>query len=438
MGCGDSKVLDDKKQYKEKEKIIKYEEDNKKITQDKGINGLEYEKINIKSKNSNNGEISLTINNNNRIKGNSEINIINNKNDDSEINKKNSNIYNNIGKDNKKLKESYNDNNIGENTKKLKNSYNDNNIEKDIKKLKNSYNDNNIEKDSKKLKDSYKNNNDDKMCDKYNNSEDKNKTFNNNINSRNDKNQIINNNEINNEGRPKGEYNDEKNNELNEQRIKEEKEEEEDEEKKFKNNLKILLINLEAKHVNIEEIKEKINVVLQDLFDEDSSYEQKLCKLVEKTTKIFEEVLKLNNSADKKKLTEIINSVNKEKDIESFKDYIFAILENYIDFANLKKDIEKIIKNYIYDFMKGEMMKNKKDELIKKYNKKDYIITYDMFNKDIVLEKNEEKIFMDNNAVEYLLYLMKKSIIDKKNDNCFMEDLDLQIFLNFYNNQKDL
>ena len=110
-------------------------------------------------------------------------------------------------------------------------------------------------------------------------------------------------------------------------------------------------------------------------------------------------------------------------------------MENYIDFANLKKDIEIIIQNYIFDFMQREMMKNKKDELIKKYNN-NYIIKYDMFNEDIVLKDNEEKIFMDNNAVEYLLYLMKKSIIDKKNYNYLMDDLDLEIFLNFYTNEK--
>ena len=428
---------------------------------------MKYEKINIKRRNSNNGEKQDGINNNEKKEYSD--NIINNKIYDNEINKENNNIYKNlkdsfnginlekdnknlkesyndinvekdnknlkesyndidIEKDNKNLKEGYNDINIEKNNKNLKDSYNDINVEKDNKNLKDSYNDINIEKnnknlkesyndiniekDNKNLKDSYNDINDDKICNKNNNSEDKNKALNNNINDRNDQSQIIDINGSNNEDRQK-------------------EEKKLSEEKKFKNNLKILLINLEAKHVNIEEIKEKINIVLQGLFNDDSSFDEKLNKLIEKTTEIFEQFLELSNNLDKENLKNIIKSVNKEDDIESFKDYIFAILENYIDFANLKKDIEIIIQNYIFDFMQSEMMKNKKDELIKKYNN-NYIIKYDMFNEDIVLKNNKDKIFMDNNAVEYLLYLMKKSIIDKKDYNYLMDDLDLEIFLNFY------
>ena len=40
-----------------------------------------------------------------------------------------------------------------------------------------------------------------------------------------------------------------------------------------------------------------------------------------------------------------------------------------------------------------------------------------------------QRIFMDNNATEYLLYLMKKSAMEKGRN---MDELDIQKFLDFY------
>ena len=40
------------------------------------------------------------------------------------------------------------------------------------------------------------------------------------------------------------------------------------------------------------------------------------------------------------------------------------------------------------------------------------IITFEEFT-EIILQDNEKRIFMDNTAVEYLLYLMKKSVIQE-------------------------
>ena len=204
-------------------------------------------------------------------------------------------------------------------------------------------------------------------------------------------------------------------------------EEKESEDKKFKNRLKILLINLEANHVNIEEINQEINTTYDSNIGKDVSYEKIFKQFIEKITKLFEKELKLNNNEDKKYLSEIIESIsNKYNNIKDFKEILLYVLENFINFKTIKNDTKKIIEDYIIDFINFETIKDKINDLKKKYEN-NYIIKYDEYNEDIIF-KNQ--IFMDNNANEYLLYLMKKSVIDK-NNNYSIDSLDLEILLKF-------
>ena len=204
-------------------------------------------------------------------------------------------------------------------------------------------------------------------------------------------------------------------------------EEKELEDKKFKNRLKILLINLEANHVNIEEINQEINTTYDSNIGKDVSYEKIFKQFIEKITKLFEKELKLNNNEDKKYLSEIIESIsNKYNNIKDFKEILLYVLENFINFKTIKNDTKKIIEDYIIDFINFETIKDKINDLKKKYEN-NYIIKYDEYNEDIIF-KNQ--IFMDNNANEYLLYLMKKSVIDK-NNNYSIDSLDLEILLKF-------
>ena len=150
-----------------------------------------------------------------------------------------------------------------------------------------------------------------------------------------------------------------------------------------------------------------------------------------------------DNHYDKTYLNNLIKYLYEKNDnINDFKNYLDAILENYIDFSKLGKNNENIIINYIIDFMK-EHMENKKDKLmgnnenendeednIYKKIKNKSIITYEEFI-EIIFEDNKEKKFMDNFATEYLLYKMKIAV--KSNS---MNAFDKKEFLDFYSHEK--
>ena len=60
---------------------------------------------------------------------------------------------------------------------------------------------------------------------------------------------------------------------------------------------------------------------------------------------------------------------------------------------------------------------------------KNSIITLEEFN-DIVLGENENKVFMDNKAIEFILYRMKREAISKNINS--LNSLDINVFLEFY------
>ena len=78
-------------------------------------------------------------------------------------------------------------------------------------------------------------------------------------------------------------------------------------------------------------------------------------------------------------------------------------------------------------------MKDKKDELKEKY-KDNHIIKKIIEIKEIILKDNEDRVFMENNATEYLLYKMKKQLFDDKVDNV-MDAFDIKVFLDFYDKE---
>ena len=195
------------------------------------------------------------------------------------------------------------------------------------------------------------------------------------------------------------------------------------------------MINLETKHIDIGIIKQKIEIIFEDILNVDSDPEKYRNNIINKIIENLYEFLQLNNKEDKIFLKGIIESISdKNADNEFFKEYMLAVLDNYIDFSNISENYRKTIHNYIVDFME-EKMQNKKHDL-NKMCQKNYVIKYINFNEDIVLKNKEEKIFMVNDAIEYLLYLMKKSLVDENNNNSSMNDLDLRVFLNYYNEKK--
>ena len=125
--------------------------------------------------------------------------------------------------------------------------------------------------------------------------------------------------------------------------------------------------------------------------------------------------------------------MNNNNNINDFIEYINEILNNYIDYKNMSNDQKNILEDYIIDFMhENQLIKNKKEILKEIYNVQ-HIITLEEFN-DIILDQNEQKIFMDNNAVEYLLYRMKKAVIDNNINE--LDSFDINIFLEYFDKEK--
>ena len=104
--------------------------------------------------------------------------------------------------------------------------------------------------------------------------------------------------------------------------------------------------------------------------------------------------------------------------------------DNIFDFSKYGEDNIIELDNYIIEFLKKDKIKNKKHKLKNKY-KDNHIITYEEFI-NIILEDNENKVFMKNDATEYLLYKMKKSLI---NDNINLNSYDINIFLDYFDKQ---
>ena len=114
---------------------------------------------------------------------------------------------------------------------------------------------------------------------------------------------------------------------------------------------------------------------------------------------------------------------------DEFIEYLDAVLDNYIDYNNLNDEDQIKIESYIFNYMNQNSNK-KKGESLKIIYENNPIITFEEFT-EIILQDNEKRIFMDNTAVEYLLYLMKKSVIHEVIND--MDSLNIHIFLSFCN-----
>ena len=207
----------------------------------------------------------------------------------------------------------------------------------------------------------------------------------------------------------------------------------------YKNKLKIILKNLEAKHSEIENIKGKIEKFLNDaslkISTKEIIYDELKELAIYEIYNILNEGLSLKSEKDQKFLKRILSFiyVNNNNNINDFIEYINEILNNYIDYKNMSNDQKNILEDYIIDFMhENQLIKNKKEILKEIYNVQ-HIITLEEFN-DIILDQNEQKIFMDNNAVEYLLYRMKKAVIDNNINE--LDSFDINIFLEYFDKEK--
>ena len=212
--------------------------------------------------------------------------------------------------------------------------------------------------------------------------------------------------------------------------------------------LKILLKNLEAKNANIEDMNDGIDK-LEEIYIEknnnnpDIDYKDEIIK---KVYEIFNKYLKFENKDDENNnivlglkqqediynLKSIISYLYEIQRLDEFFAYLRGVLANVFNYSQIEENDEIKICNYIIDFM-NEKMKDKEQKLNEKYKDNSIIKFYDFTN--IIMENNENRIFMANEATEYLLYKMKKNLIDNGIDN-LMDDFDIKVLLDFYGKEK--
>ena len=218
----------------------------------------------------------------------------------------------------------------------------------------------------------------------------------------------------------------------------------------LKSKLKIIIKNLEAKHIDMDEFKEEINTKFDNLYkdfekkkeennnnkDNNNKYlDEVKNNLINEINKIFQNKLNLNEKKDKDEIKNLLLYIyDQNENLNNFVEYINAVLENVFDYSLLKENDEARIHNYIVDFMKKDIIKKKEKKLKEKYKDNNIFIKFENF-VNVIMEDNEERIFMENKAVEYILYKMKKSLIDKK-INKLMDSFDMKIFLDYFDQKK--
>ena len=196
--------------------------------------------------------------------------------------------------------------------------------------------------------------------------------------------------------------------------------------------LHILIKNLEAKKIKLEEIKGKVEEEFIKLV-ESKEKEIKREVIIEKISNIFIDYLKPLNAQNTETIKEIIELLydknkTEENNLDNLKNYLLDVLENIHDYYSLKEEDEKKIDDYIINKLKENVkIKNKKEELKNQYKDNNYIIKYLDFTK-IVKENN---IIIDNLAIEYLIYKMKAGLpLDKE---LYLDDLNFNVFNDYLN-----
>ena len=217
-----------------------------------------------------------------------------------------------------------------------------------------------------------------------------------------------------------------------------ENQKENEEKEKFKNNKKIyvylLIKNLEAKDKYIEDLRECIDIIFNNNFNNlnnaiDNELETKVIKksIITQLSNAFNNYLDLEFYDDKninEKLLEIL--YEEYDDTNDFKEYLNQILNNVSNYKNLGDNEDKI-SNYIINSLNDKQTLY--DNLLEKYNN-NYIIKYN----DLAKIMKDNQICLIKTIKEYLLYKMK--INDLNNIKMKFDEFNLKIFLEFFNKKK--
>ena len=214
-----------------------------------------------------------------------------------------------------------------------------------------------------------------------------------------------------------------------EEKERKEKEEKERKEKQFKFNLHILVKNLESKQIEREIIKKKFEETFEDL---SKNTDFKKDDVMEKISNIFINYLNPLNKNNKDTINNLIKELYErtikpnDKDLDILKSFIFDVLDNVINYKYLIKEDEEKIDDYIIEVLKYNKKIIENKEKLKEIQKNNnYIIKYEEFTNIVI----EYQIFMENLAIEYLLYKMKFGM--SLDEDKTLDSLNFKIFLDY-------
>ena len=175
--------------------------------------------------------------------------------------------------------------------------------------------------------------------------------------------------------------------------------------------LHVFVKNLEGNDIKKEQINEKMKEISKFFSNKKETTKE---DFLEPFLKMFIETMKITQDKDieiiKNFLSDIIDSLNGETG--GFFSGLIEIFENIQDYTGINKDREVSFELNKY-----------KEQLINMLKQNDvnnnHLITFDIFRKIV----QELSILLDNDSMEYLIYLMKKSV--PENNSIF--DLNYEI-----------
>ena len=175
--------------------------------------------------------------------------------------------------------------------------------------------------------------------------------------------------------------------------------------------LHVFVKNLEGNNIKKEQINEKMKEISKFFSNKKETTKE---DFLEPFLKMFIETMKITQDKDieiiKNFLSDLIDSLNGETG--GFFSGLIEIFENIQDYTGINKDREVSFELNKY-----------KEQLINMLKQNDvnnnHLITFDIFRKIV----RELSILLDNDSMEYLIYLMKKSV--PENNSIF--DLNYEI-----------
>ena len=207
------------------------------------------------------------------------------------------------------------------------------------------------------------------------------------------------------------------------------KKEEKEEEKNIFLQVHILMKNLEVKVTDSKELKEKLKNIFDNLLENIKKFKAEV--MIERVAKLFMDNLKPINGKNCEEVKNILNSLfEKDRNPNFFRDYLYEAIDNLN--GKLGEIEETKIDDYIFKNLNKNKEIQKRQNELKQYRKKNYIIKYN----DFIQIVKDFNINLDNLVFEYLLYKMKCGM--SLNDKYSLDDLNFKIFLNYLDKSDEM